>query len=97
MQLPVICEEMTYAEAKKSGAIGVYQSKSDNEKVKVYSIGEFSKEICSGPHVKNTGELGHFKIDKECSSSSGVRRIKATCSQYEKENGNQIVKKRGKI
>ena len=64
MQLPVICEEMTYAEAKKCGAIGVYQSKSDDEKVKVYSIGEFSKEICSGPHVKNTSELGHFKIDK---------------------------------
>jgi alanyl-tRNA synthetase len=45
--------------------------------VKVYKIGDFSIEICGGPHVKNTGELGHFKITKEESSSSGVRRIKA--------------------
>ena len=45
--------------------------------VSVYSIGDFSREICGGPHVKSTGELGHFKIIKEEASSSGVRRIKA--------------------
>ena len=45
--------------------------------VKVYTIGDFSKEICGGPHVKHTGELGHFKIKKEESSSAGIRRIKA--------------------
>ena len=46
-------------------------------RVKTYSVGEFSKEICGGPHAENTGELGSFKIVKEQSSSSGVRRIKA--------------------
>ena len=45
--------------------------------VKVYSIGNFSSELCGGPHVKNTSELGHFKIKKEEASSAGVRRIKA--------------------
>ena len=74
--LPVTCEEMTLEEAKKSGAMGLFESKY-GEKVKVYTIGDFSKEICGGPHVTHTGELGHFKILKEESSSSGVRRIKA--------------------
>ena len=45
--------------------------------VKTYSIGDFSKEMCGGPHVTHTGELGHFRIVKEQSSSAGVRRIKA--------------------
>ncbi|MBT7228257.1 hypothetical protein HN859_01995, partial [Candidatus Parcubacteria bacterium] len=48
------------------------------EMVKVYKIGKFSKEICGGPHVENTNELGTFKIKKEQSSSAGIRRIKAT-------------------
>ena len=74
--LPVVCEEMTVEEAKKQGAIGLFGQKY-GKKVKVYSIGEFSKEICGGPHVKRTGELGKFKIKKEESSSAGVRRIKA--------------------
>jgi len=74
--LPVICEEMIVDEAKKSGATGVFESKY-REKVKVYSIGGFSREICGGPHVKATGELGHFKIIKEEAVSAGVRRIKA--------------------
>ncbi|PIZ00467.1 hypothetical protein COY62_02435 [bacterium (Candidatus Howlettbacteria) CG_4_10_14_0_8_um_filter_40_9] len=74
--LDVVYEEMPLDEAKKSGAIGIFDSKY-GEKVKVYSIGDFSKEICGGPHVKNTKELGHFKIKKEESSSAGVRRIKA--------------------
>jgi len=74
--LDVVCEEMTIGEAKKQGAQGVFCSKY-GEKVKVYSIGDFSKEICAGPHVKNTSEIGKFKILKEESSSAGVRRIKA--------------------
>ena len=74
--LEVKCEEMTLEEAKKSGAMGLFENKY-GDKVKVYTIGDFSKEICGGPHVKHTGELGHFKIKKEESSSAGVRRIKA--------------------
>ena len=74
--LPVTCEEMTVEEAKKAGATGLFENKY-GEKVKVYTIGDFSKEICGGPHVKHTGELGKFKILKEESSSAGVRRIKA--------------------
>ena len=72
----VVCREMTVAEAKAMGAIGVFDSKY-GEKVKVYSIGDYSTEICGGPHAKNTGELGKFRIVKEQSSSAGVRRIKA--------------------
>ena len=72
----VTCEEMTVTEAKNAGAIGVFDNKY-GEKVKVYSIGSFSKEICGGPHVDNTGKLGQFKILKEQSSSAGIRRIKA--------------------
>ena len=75
-ELPVICEEMSVEEAKKQGAIGVFDEKY-GDKVKVYSIGDFSKEICGGPHVSNTSELGRFRILKEQSSSAGVRRIKA--------------------
>ena len=74
--IPIVCEEMTLDEAKKRGAMGVFESKYGN-KVKVYSADKFSQEICGGPHAKNTGELGHFKIIKEESSSAGVRRIKA--------------------
>jgi alanyl-tRNA synthetase len=69
-------EEMTVEEAKKAGAQGVFESKY-GEKVTVYSAGDFSKEICAGPHVKNTKEIGKFKILKEESSAAGVRRIKA--------------------
>jgi alanyl-tRNA synthetase len=67
---------MTLDEARKIGATGIFDDKY-KEKVSVYSIDNFSKEICTGPHVKNTSELGKFKIIKEESSSSGVRRIKA--------------------
>lgn len=70
-------EEMSVEEAKKAGAIGLFESKY-GEMVKVYTMGAFSKEICGGPHAKSTGELGSFKIKKEESSSAGVRRIKAT-------------------
>lgn len=74
--LPVISEEMSLEDAKKSGAIGLFENKY-GDVVKVYTIGDFSKEICGGPHVKHTGELGYFKIKKEESSSAGIRRIKA--------------------
>lgn len=74
--LKVSVEEMTVEEAKKSGAIGLFENKY-GDIVKVYTIGDFSKEICGGPHVSHTGELGHFKIKKEESSSAGIRRIKA--------------------
>ena len=73
---PVVCEEMTVPEAKEKGAIGLFESKY-GEKVRTYKMGEFSFEICGGPHAENTGDLGSFKIQKEESSSAGVRRIKA--------------------
>jgi len=89
--LPVRCEEMSLEQAKEINAMGVFESKygdlsAQTGKVKVYSVGEkdeiISREICGGPHVDRTGILGHFKIIKEESSSSGVRRIKATLQDY---------------
>jgi len=74
--LPVSFETMTIEEAKAQGAIAFFESKY-GEQVKVYSVGDFSKEVCGGPHVTSTGAMGHFKIQKEQSSSAGVRRIKA--------------------
>lgn len=74
--IPVKLEELSIKKAKQQGAQGVFDKKY-GDKVKVYSIGNFSKEICAGPHVANTSELGKFKITKEESSSQGVRRIKA--------------------
>jgi alanyl-tRNA synthetase len=75
-ELPVVREEMKVEDAKKKGAQGVFEHKY-GEKVFVYTIGKKSVEICGGPHVENTKELGHFKIKKEESSAAGVRRIKA--------------------
>lgn len=75
--IDVHCKEMTVENAKEEGAIGLFESKY-GDVVKVYNIPEYSLEICGGPHVKNTSQLGVFKIVKEQSSSSGVRRIKAT-------------------
>lgn len=72
----IICEEMTVPEAREKGAIGLFGDKY-GERVKVYTMGEYSCEICGGPHAERTGELGTFKIKKEEASSSGVRRIKA--------------------
>jgi len=74
--LKVVKEEMSVSEAKKKGAFGIFEDKY-GEKVSVYSIGGYSKEICAGPHAKNTKELGNFKIKKQDSVSAGVRRIKA--------------------
>ena len=73
---PIVCEEMDLEEAKNSGATGLFESRY-GERVRVYTMGEFSKEICGGPHASNTGDLVCFKIQKEESSSRGVRRIKA--------------------
>ncbi|MBI4836842.1 MAG: alanine--tRNA ligase [Candidatus Portnoybacteria bacterium] len=91
--IPVEMKEMTVEEAKKGGALGVFDSKY-GERVKVYTVSDpsisldseldsrsswppFSREICGGPHAKRTGELGKFRIVKEEASSAGVRRIKA--------------------
>ncbi len=78
--LPVRMEEMTVEEAKKQGAIGLFEAKY-GDRIKVYTVGNeqttFSSEICGGPHVAHTGELGSFKIQKEEAVSAGVRRIKA--------------------
>ena len=74
--IPVIREEMSVKEAKSKGAQAEFEEKY-GEKISVYTIKGFSIEICMGPHVKNTSELGHFKIIKEESVAAGVRRIKA--------------------
>lgn len=74
--LDVTVEEMAKEDAIKSGAECMFIEKYPDI-VTVYSIGDVSKELCGGPHVKNTSELGHFKIVKEEASSAGVRRIKA--------------------
>ena len=75
-KIPVKCEEMSVDEARAAGAMGLFGNKY-GERVKVYTIGDVSKEICGGPHAANTGDLKSFKILKEESSSRGVRRIKA--------------------
>ena len=72
----ITCEEMTVPEARARGAIGLFGDKY-GERVKVYTMGDYSCEICGGPHAANTGDLGTFKIKKEEASSAGVRRIKA--------------------
>ncbi|NQV93384.1 alanine--tRNA ligase [Candidatus Kaiserbacteria bacterium] len=69
-------QELPLEEAKKLGAIGLFEEKY-GDVVKVYTIGDFSLEFCGGPHVTNTSQLGHFKIVKEESISAGVRRIRA--------------------
>lgn len=77
--LPVTMAVMTLDEAKEAGARALFTSKY-GEKVKVYSIGDFSKEVCGGPHVQHTAQIGQFRIAKEQSSSAGVRRIRAVIS-----------------
>ena len=74
--LPVVMQEISLEEAKEQGFTGLFESKY-GERVKTYTIGDFSKEICGGPHAATTGELGTFKIVKEQSCGSGLRRIKA--------------------
>ena len=83
--LPVTMEVMTLDQAKAEGARALFANKY-GESVKVYTIGRdpkndwFSKEVCGGPHVQHTAQIGTFKIEKEQSSSAGVRRIRATIS-----------------
>ena len=74
--LPVVCKEMKKDDAIKSGAECMFIEKYPDI-VTVYEIGDVSRELCGGPHVKHTGEIGKFKIKKEEASSAGVRRIKA--------------------
>jgi alanyl-tRNA synthetase len=79
--LPVKMEILNLEEAKASGATALFGEKYESQ-VKVYTIGDestgvFSKEVCGGPHVERTGTMGTFKIQKEQSSSAGVRRIRA--------------------
>jgi alanyl-tRNA synthetase len=78
--LPVSFQTMTLEEAREAGAIALFGDRYD-EKVKVYSIGDYSKEVCGGPHVEHTGVLGRFRITKEQSSSAGVRRVKAVLEE----------------
>ena len=75
-KLEITCQEMSVDEARAAGAMGLFGNKY-GEVVKVYTMGDVSKEICGGPHAGNTGDLQAFKILKEESSSRGVRRIKA--------------------
>ncbi len=70
-------EEMSKQQALEMGAEAMFIEKYPDI-VNVYKIGDVSKEICGGPHVNRTSELGHFKILKEEASSAGVRRIKAS-------------------
>ena len=74
--LPVTMEIMSLEEAKRAGSMALFGEKYEDT-VKVYSIGNFSKEVCGGPHVEHTGVLGRFVIQKEQSSSAGIRRIRA--------------------
>jgi alanyl-tRNA synthetase len=78
-QIDVTSEVMPYQEAMKTGAIGLFDDRYGTE-VSVYTIGDVSKELCSGPHVSNTREIGRFKLEKEQAIAAGVRRIRAIVS-----------------
>lgn len=78
--LPVTKAEMTFEEAKAAGALAFFKEKYP-ERVTVYSVGNYSKELCGGPHVTHTGELKSFKIISEKSASAGIRRIKAVVGE----------------
>ena len=82
--LPVVREEMSVEEAKVRGAQAVFDSKYGNA-VSVYTVGNFSAEICGGPHVTNTSELGVFKITKQKGIAAGVRRIRAVLDKKPEE------------
>lgn len=89
--LPITCETMAIEDAKASGATALFTAKY-GEQVKVYTMGDFSKEVCGGPHANNTSELVAFKILKEESSSAGVRRIKAIIGEPALEKRKAIGK-----
>jgi len=73
---PVTCEKMRLEQAREQGAIGLFEDRY-GDWVNVYSIGDYSKEVCGGPHVAHTGELGHFRIVRQKSVGAGLRRIRA--------------------
>ena len=83
--LPVVREEMTVEEAKNRGAQAVFDTKYGGAAISVYSIGDFSAEICGGPHVDNTIDLGTFKITKQKGIAAGVRRIRAVLKKNPEE------------
>ena len=80
--VPVTCDEMSVEAAQNTGAVGVFGSRY-GDVVKVFTMGDYSREICGGPHAARTGELGVFKIQKEQAVSAGVRRIRAILSNPE--------------
>jgi alanyl-tRNA synthetase len=89
--LEVTMKEMNKEEALSSGALGFFVEKY-GDRVKVYTVGDpngayFSREICGGPHVSFTGELGHFTIDKEESAGAGIRRIYGHLTHSHEDNG----------
>jgi alanyl-tRNA synthetase len=83
--LPIAREEMTVEEAKNRGAQAVFDDKY-GDTISVYTVGDFSTEICGGPHVSNTSELGIFKITKQKGIAAGVRRIRAVLEQKKRAN-----------
>ena len=87
--VPVVMTETTVEDAKKEGAIGLFESKY-GERVRMYTMGEYSKEICGGPHASHTGELVSFKILKEESSSAALRRLSARSRKTEPPEATRI-------
>jgi alanyl-tRNA synthetase len=84
--LRVHYEEMTVDEAKARGAIGLFEDRY-GDKIKVYVVADFSSEICGGPHVGHTAQIGRFRIVKEEASSAGIRRIKAVLEDVGPDGG----------
>lgn len=84
--LPVTWREMTLEEAREAGAIGLFEGRY-GEVVRVYAVGDFSLEVCGGPHVEHTGALGRFRIIKEEGIGAGLRRIRATLEDTEESSG----------
>ena len=82
--LVVSWEVLPFPEAKAKGALGLFEDKYEDQ-VKVYSVGDYSVEVCGGPHVEHTAQIGAFVIVKESSVSAGVRRIKALIGDAAKE------------
>ena len=86
LDLPVTWREMTLEEAREAGAIGLFEGRY-GDVVRVYAAGDFSREVCGGPHVEHTGELGRFRIVKEEGIGAGLRRIRAVLEDNEQQRG----------